>query len=512
MEEYSFSYKTLRNSVYLFANFLLPMTFTVFVTRALALKLGSAEYGVYLLVNAISAFVNFVDLGLSTAVTKYTAEYQGSGNKQGMTELLSSARLLFLITGLVGMAVFAALGRWFLPFFHIPISTQHNIFIVFLLAGGVFFVNSLITIYSAALSALQRFDLLTKLNLAGLTVTSLGIILLLDNHFQLKAIMGLNIVIAGVVLLIFHYYVRKLLPEIRLSFTISWKELKKAYTFGILAFSSNLAASCLIYLDRLIIPIFLGPAALPFYSVPGNVALKTSVVTNTFGQMLFPMASGLAGAGETERLKNVYVRAFRNLHVVSAAVTVAIILFANKILLFWLGQEYADKSTGLLIILAVTYFFVALYIPLQGMLLGLGQLKFLIKQSMLMAAINLILLLILVPRYGITGAAWAYLVSVLPMFYAFYWAEHTQFGLRNGQFRRYMLLYLKLGVTALVSGILIRLLLVGLVNNVAELVIIGPCSVLLYFVVHYFLGFMDADDVYLIKSFILKFLKIKSPS
>lgn len=507
MEEASFSYKTLRNSFYLFMNFLLPMVFTIFVTRTSAIKLGDAEYGVLLLVNAISAFVNYVDLGLGVAVTKYAAEYRGSGDNVALERLLSSSRQLFLLTGILGLGVFFVLGKWFLPIFNVAPGSYSHIFQVFLLAGLVFLFNSLTTVYSALLSAVQSFDLLSKMSFAGLILTSLGTIILLEMGLRLKAIMILNTVMAFFTLATYHYFVHKQLPDLRLNFRIDFTQLKKAYSFGLLAFVSNFAASSLIYVDRLIIPIFLGPSQLPFYSVPGNVALKTSVVTNTFGQILFPMASELSGAGETERLKTVYIRAFRNLHVVSAAVSLAIAMFANKILLFWLGETYANKGTNILVILSATYFLVALYIPLQGMLLGLGRIKYLIKQSLIMAAINLVLLLVLVPRFGITGAAWAYFVAVLPMSAAFYWTERKLFNLTD-QIQRYTKLYAKLLTTALLVGLVTHYLLVPLTNNIIQLVIIGPLSVLLYFGVYYAFGFMEKDDSDILKSFIIKFFRI----
>lgn len=509
MEESSFSYKTLRNTFYLFLNFLLPMVLTIFVTRTSAIRLGEAEFGVLLLVNTISTFVNFVDLGLGVAVTKYAAQYRGSGDLTSLEKLLSSSRVLFLFTGFLGVLVFFILGKWFLPVFHVAPGSQPHIFQVFMLAGLVFLFNSLSTIYGAVLSAVQRFDLMSKLGLTGLTLTSIGTIILLEMNFRLKAVMVLNVALAFLTLAVYHFYVAKLLPELRLSFKIDFPEIKKAYKFGVLAFFSNLASSSLIYLDRLLIPIFLGPAQLPFYSVPGNVALKTSVVTNTFGQMLFPMASELAGAGDLNRLKALYVRAFRNLHVVSAAVSLAIAMFANKILLFWLGENYASRGTNVLVILSATYFIVALYIPLQGMLLGLGRTKFLIKQSLFMAGINLSLLLILVPRYGITGAAWAYFFAVLPMIGAFFQIERKLFFLTD-QVSRYTKLYAQLTVTAVICGLIMFFWLVPLAKNIVGLVIVGPFSVLLYFICYYALGFMEKDDSEIIKNFALKFFRLKS--
>ena len=165
----------LSNSVYLFAGFILPMAFTIFMARAMASKLGFAEYGIFLLVNAISTFINYVDLGLGSAVTKYTSEYYASGNISGLGDLLSSARILFFTAiGILGLLIFLVLGKWFLPVFHITGGSLPSIFVVFALAGGVFFINSIQSIYGAILTALQRFDLLTKISLASMVVTSLG--------------------------------------------------------------------------------------------------------------------------------------------------------------------------------------------------------------------------------------------------------------------------------------------------------------------------------------------------
>jgi O-antigen/teichoic acid export membrane protein len=150
---------------------------------------------------------------------------------------------------------------------------------------------------------------------------------------------------------------------------------------------------------------------------------------------------------------------------------------------------------------------VALYVPLQGMLIGLGRIKYLIKQSLVMAVINLSLLLILVPHFGITGAAWAYFIAVLPMCAAFYWTERRLFNLTD-QVQRYIKLYAKLLATAFFSGLLMYYLLVPLTKSIIHLVIIGPLSVLLYFVLFYLFGFMEKDDSDILKKFIIKFLRL----
>jgi O-antigen/teichoic acid export membrane protein len=510
MEEQSLSYKTLRNSVYLFLGFALPMAFTIFVIRQLSAKLGTGEFGTYLFVNAISAFVGFVDLGLSYAITKYVAEYHSRGDNEALQNILSSARLLFFITGLLGLAVFLVIGRWFLPLFKIPEGSLNNIFIVFCFAGLAFFFNSVGTIYSAVLTAMQRFDLITKISLVNLVFTSIGTIILLQSGFHLKVIMAWNAFSVFVVILVYRYFSRRLMPQLNTGFKFVKAEIIKAYKFGLLIFISNLANSCLVYLDRLLIPIFLGPAQLAYYSIPGNVALKIPGVTNSLAGMLFPMSSALSGSGDTEKLKIVYIRVLRNLSVIAAGLTVSIILFANKILFFWLGPEYAQRGTGILIILALTYYLIALYQPLQGILQGIGKLKFLIVQSIIMAVSNLILLLVLVPRFGIVGAAWAYLISVIPMVYAFYWIEKNIFGFKRDRISYYFKLYCKLLFVMVVDVGIIYFLLVPFVTTIWRLVVIGPLSVLLYLALYYVFRFFDSEDEEEFKKFAYKFLKLEN--
>ncbi len=493
MDINSLSYKTLKNSSYLFVGFLVPMVFTIFVTRELSVKLGIVEFGVFLLLNAINSFVGYIDLGLGAAVTKFAAEYHARGDVLALKRLLSSSQVMFLITGSVGMAVFFILGKWFLPAFNIPSQSYNNIFFVFILAGAMFFFNSMNSTHSSVLASLQRFDLITKLGTANLIAVSLGTIILLKMGFQLKAVMALNLASVLLQSAAFWYYAKKLLPNLPSGFVLEKAEVAKAYKFGLQTFVSSISDSSLVFLDRLIIPVFLSPSQLAFYSVPGNVALKISGVTNNLAGMFFPMASALSGTGQMEKLKHIYIRAFRNLSVVSLALSVSIILFSEKILFFWLGQDYAQNGTAVLRVLAVTYYIVALYVPLRSLLLGLGQMKLLIRQSLVMAIINLLLLLILVPKFGIVGAAWAYLFSVLPMLYTFYSVERNLFGMNN-QWEYYPKLYAKLVMAGIIDALIIYFALLPLVTNVWALIIIGPVSVLLCPAIYYILGFMEKED------------------
>ncbi len=508
MDTNSLSFKTLRNSAYFFTGYVLPILVGIVVTPYVIHRLGVAEFGIVILVGTIMSFLGYLDLGLGLALTKYAAEYKAQGNISGFAVLLGSVRSLVYINGVLGLLIFLAIGQWLLPVFHIPEQSRGHMFIVFLLGGLTFLFNSMNSAAVGVVTATQRFDLITKINIANLVLTNILTVLAVYAGYQVKAIMAINLLISIFVFVLYNILERKLFNNEVLNFNWDWAEIKKAYRFGILSFITSLSAGALVFLDRLIIPIFINPTFLSYYSLPGNVALKTTGITNSLSAMLFPMASALQGAGENERMQQIYARAFRNLSIIAAGITTGIILFSRHILTFWLGSDFADRGTGILVILALTNYLVSLYIPLQSMLMGLGELKFLVKQSVVMALLNLVLLLFFVPKMGIIGAAWAYLAAILPVVYAFYWVEKKLFKLTE-RASYYTKFYFGLLVTALAVAAVVKFAVLPFVNSVYLLVFAGPLTVLLYYLAYYLFGFMDQSDVEIFKSFIFKVIRLK---
>jgi O-antigen/teichoic acid export membrane protein len=500
MEVDSLSYRTLKNVSYSLVGYVAPIVFTIFVTPVILHRLGLVDYGIYLLTVTIMGFLGYFDLGLSTSVSKFTAEYHSQGDFKKLQDLLRSAATLYTIIGAVGFVAFVLLGSVLVPLFHVSESSQRHLFIVFLLSGVVFLLNSWMSIGVAVAQALQRFDITTKINLSLLTGTNIFSLILVLLGYKLKAILMGTIVTTGIAGVAYYWSIQKLLPQVRFGFSWVAEEIKKAYGFGFLAFIGGISTTALYSLDRLIIPMFLGPVQLTYYSLPGNIAQKTAGFTGSIGYVFFPVASALSAQEDHEKVKAVYRRTVRNVTIVATALTCAAIVFAYQLLYFWVGKDIADQSWRILVILAMTNFFVALYSPLTSYLLGMGKVKFLSIFSSGLAVLNLAALLILVPRYGIMGAAYAYLISVVPVIFMFAYAEKYFFGLVN-QWRFYGTLYLKVGIVSAAYIVAARLLLVPLVTSLAWLVVIGPLSICAFFALYKIFGFYDPEDWAIITEF-----------
>lgn len=500
MEKQSLTYKTFRNISYGVVGYIWAFVFALFITPVIVLKLGAEMYGVYVLVLTVTSLMGLFDLGIGQILIKYISEYHTVGNEKRLKDLMYSFNSILLGLSITGLMMFFLIGYWADSLFPSSVVSSREYFIIFALSGLISFVSGLNSLFAMVPVALQRFDYSTKIGLASMTLSNLTILLLVLSGHKLKAIFLAQLLYSILFFIIQRHYARKILPLAELKFSWAWVEVKNAYKFGIATYMSNAANSALTYFDRLLIPIFLGPSALSYYSLPGNVAAKTPGVINTLSGVIFPIISGLHGLHDMEKIKNIYKRALNLLTVISFAITISIVLFANKILLYWLSAEFASKSTTVLIILAFTYYLLSLGGTLNSFLLGLSKTRFLFQASTVMALANIALLLLLLPKFGIIGAAWAYLISVFPIVYMFYYVEKKFFDL-SGRVLDYLALYFKLAIASVPFVIICKLVFLPLTHSLKTLIFFGPASVISYLVIYRVFGFFNREDVAAINAY-----------
>ncbi|MCX6712934.1 MAG: oligosaccharide flippase family protein [Candidatus Vogelbacteria bacterium] len=458
------------------------------------LALGAKDYGIYIFINAIVGMLTLLDLGVTMAIVKYLAEYQGQEDSDKTRRLLYSANSIFLIIGSGGFLLsllIAGTGHWLFP---ARIAGFGSYYVtLFLLAGLTFFVSSVVNLYAIIPDALQRYDISAKLSVSYLTISALSNLAVVLLGFKLTAIFTVQLTLTILFSVWRYYAAKKIMPDAK--YHLSWDQeaVKNCYRYGLATVMNSTASTSLAYLDRLIIPIFVGPTQLTYYSLPGNVAARIPGVTDNLSGIIFPVSANLSGAGDKERIKRFYVRSVRLVFLLAFALSVSVILLAKEILRNWLSADFAEKSSEILIILTLTSFVIALLSPITSFFFGLGKIKFSSILSISMAILNAIALFVLLPRWGILGAAWAYLLSVLPIFYMIYFIENKYLHLTH-RLKYHATQIIKALAVTVIFYPLIRLFIAPLITNLGLLILLGPTSVVIFFVLYWLFGFFEPED------------------
>ena len=493
METDSLTYKTLKNISYRFVSFTWPMIFSILITPIIVLKLGVKDYGIYIFVGTITGLLGLLDLGVSYAVIKFLAEYQAVDEKEKIKKLIYSANSLFLLIGLTGLIIIILLtlgGNWL---FADRLAGQQFYLILFVLAGLSFFFSSINSLYSIIPEALQRYDISSKLNIIYLTLSSLSILILVLLGYKLIAIFIAQLILTILFVFIRRHYAIKILPDAKYRLEWNKEEVKRCYQFGLSTVINGTASNLLSSLDRLIIPIFIGPSQLTYYSLPGNVAARIPGITDNLSGIIFPISASINSAGDQERIKRFYIRSVRLVTIITSAISLSVIFLAYPIMRYWLNADFAEKSTGVLIILTLTNFIIALMSPVNSFFFGLGKLKFSTILNTMMAILNAVLLLILLPRFGINGAAWAYLLSILPIFYMIYFFEQKHLHL-TGRGKYYLQTLFQISSSAIIFFFIAKFVISPLITSFTTLAILGPSAVIIYLLLYKILGFWEKED------------------
>lgn len=504
--------RAFKNISYSLLSFSWPVLIAFIVTPIIVNHYGIKEYGIYIFISTLVSLAGLLDIGFASAVSKFVAERHGGNNKEGLKNLFKTANTIFFFIGILGAAFI--ISSIFIGLITFPgeLTTSYEAYIpAFIYAGILFFINSVNSLHVIIPTAYQRFDVGAKIGLTFITVQQLGILTVIFFNGSINTLFLFQTVLMFIFYFIYKKYTAQVIDEDERRFL--WKygwdkgEALSSYKFGVISFINNLAGVSLTYLDRMIIPLFLGPSNLTFYSLPGSVTNKIPTFSMTLSSVVFPMASHFEGQGNREMIKNLYIRSVRLITIISASVTLTFIAFAYPLLEYWISKELADKATGVLIILALTNFLLAVISLLNNLLLGMGKLRALITASVFTALINGVLLVILMPILGIEGAAYAYLFALVPYIFLIAKTEKDYLQLKE-RASHYIKLSLQLITTSLVVYLIDIYCIKPFITNFLLVLIASAFSCLLFIVTHYFFGFFEKEDTDDIFNFIKKQIPI----
>ena len=97
------------------------------------------------------------------------------------------------------------------------------------------------------------------------------------------------------------------------------------------------------------------------------------------------------------------------------------------------------------------------------------------------------------PRYGILGAAWAYLGAMAPVIYAMFWVEKRIIKIKHSA-KFYLPLLAKITIVGVLSAAIILITNSYIIHNIYELIIFGPLYVLAFIGMYYYFGFFEKQD------------------
>lgn len=403
--------KVVKNSFVYLVGEIIVRIITFFVTLILVRYLGSGNFGRYSLVYAfLSFFQIFLNMGVDQIIVR-----ELSRSFQRGAELLGNAITLIFFSSLIGLLLCWTI----LPWIHYPQDLKFLIYLASL---------SMIFSFGALFNNIFQAQLLMKY-IAAVTIVmkvllAIFTLMLIFLKAKLAYFIILNLLISTAQAGFMFYQSRKFL-QIRLMMDLRiWKELlKNSWPLAV----SILFISIYTRINQVMLFSMKGKEELGFYVAALKFAEMPFIIVGAFMVSAFPLFSKYSQSA-AEKLGKTYEKTLKYLMIFILPVAMMTMLYSKQIILACYGQAFLPAQAALAVLIWSTVF---VYIAtVYGHLLIATNLQtFVIIFTGSLAISNVLLNLILIPRFGSLGAAVATTVSYalgIPVSYLF--KETKQFA------------------------------------------------------------------------------------
>ncbi len=372
-------------------------------TILIAILLGADNMGLYTIaIAAPNLIATFRDWGITTAMVKYSAQYNHQNDTEKIRSILVSGLAFELILGLALTLFSIAISGFLATIFQRPEITQLiQITSLFILTGA------LVNTATAAFTGLERMHLNSiMLIIQSIVKTGLVIGLVILGLGTIGAVTGfsISILVAGITGILLVYTMYRSLPKSTDGKLPIIETIKTMLKYG---FPISIGAIITGFLSQFygyIMAIFVTENSLiGNYSVAQNFVVLITFFATPVTTMLLPAFSKLDYRKDAAVLKSVFQYSVKYAALIVVPVSVMIMALAQPAISTIFKADYAQAPL-FLALLSITYLFSALgNLSIGNLINSQGDTKYNLKLAILICVIGFPLSFILTSQFGIIG-------------------------------------------------------------------------------------------------------------
>lgn len=420
-----------RNVGYNFAAQIWFLVLAVVTTPYVVSELGVEVYGLFALVTSLMGYFAFLDLGLGVATVKYISEFSGRRDDKAVQRIVATSIGAYLVLGAAGSACIALLSSFLVKhLLDLPLELTDLARASLYVAALGFLVNMPLSVFGSIPNALQRMDLTNRRSMLFGTASAAGTVVLLWLGYGLLAVLMLTAAASAVAAVSFALLARRLLPSVSFRPRLDGATLRLLAGFGSLKFANQVATQSVYHLDKFLVAALVSVSAVTYYAVPVTIAQRLAALVGNVSAAFLPAASELHGEGDRARFEELYLRSTKLVAIIVLPIGSLLVVFSEPILRLWLGGQFAAESADVLRVLAAAYVVNAFSTMPAIASDSVGRPRVTTAFSVASLALNVGLSVVLIPAFGILGAAFAVLVNSLLLVPPFvYYVHHRVLGL-----------------------------------------------------------------------------------
>lgn len=387
----------IKNTAWLFAGEIVGRLIRFWIVIYAARVLGASEYGVFSYALSIAAFATiFADIGLSALLTRETSRAPELRQKYFNAILLVKLFLIALV----------AIGTYFI----VPlISNVAGVIALIPLIIAMFAFDSLREFGFGIHRSLEKMELeaTTKIIMNAL-ITALGFAALWYSTTARSLAVGYAVG-AGIGCLLTFWLLRGFLSGLRggIDWALMWPVLKLSWPIGML----QLLGAITVNINMVLLGWWRSPEELGYFGAAQKVILLLYVIPALLASAVFPAFSRFA-LGAHDKFRELFEKSVAVCQMLALPLAFGGIAISPQIMSLLFGPDYLPGSLalGILLFTLIIVFPSSIF---SNALFAYNRQRIFMWFVIVGVVSNLLLGWLLIPRFGIEGAALATLGSQL---------------------------------------------------------------------------------------------------
>lgn len=388
--------------------------------------LGIESYGLIGVFTTLQMWLSILDMGFSATLTRESSRFlAGARTAQAFRDLLVSMEFVYAVLA-AGVATLVIVLAPLIATGWITARTLDTDTVTrsLMLMGVAVAVQWMGTLYRSGLLGLHRQVWLSGATSFFVTMKALGsVLLLMFVSPTITAFFLFHCGIAAVETAVLALQLRKAMPASPSSPRFRWESLMTIRQFASGATVIGILGTMLTQVDKLLLAKLLPLDQFGYFMLMAAIAGALTLLVVPVLNVAFPRFSEAASPAGDQVLRGEYHRFSQLLSLGVIPVSIILVLFAERIVQIWTGDSAIARAVAppLRVWVLGTLLNSLTHIPhLAQMAYAWTRLSIVVNT--VSVACSVVLLLILVPRFGVMAAAWIwvgvnvfYIVVAIPL-------------------------------------------------------------------------------------------------
>jgi O-antigen/teichoic acid export membrane protein len=347
-----------RGAILSYATILVVNLSGLLLTPFIIRTLGNAEYGLYLLIGSLAAYLGVLDFGLNNAVTRYVAQCAVKKDRTQEARFLGAALVVNVLAAIaiisLGAIFYANIDAWFSDTLDARQRDQARIMLLLLIANVVLTISS--GMFTAICAGHERFTFPKMLNFLRYLVRIGLVFAILIAGGGAVSLVALDAALALVVFFLNAFYAIRSIGARFSMRSLSIRLVRSVLTFSGWVFLFAIIGQLQWHSGQIIVGRSIGMESVAVYGIGIMFGTYYGAFSTAITGLFLPRATYMTVANaSSQELGKEMARIGRTALLILLLILGGFASFGHEFLQLWAGPEYGSAwMVALVIMLAYT--------------------------------------------------------------------------------------------------------------------------------------------------------------